>query len=70
MYWVLLTALVVIWLNIGILSAKSMDELDGAAPLEEMILPLRLIVILLAPLAMLAFERHLFYSKENLFNNN
>ena len=67
MYWVLITALVVIWLNIGIFSARSMDELDGAAPLEEMVLPLRLIVILLAPLAMLVFERHLFYSKRESF---
>lgn len=67
MYWLVVTTLVVIWLNIGISAARSMDELDGATPLEEMVLPLRLIVILLSPLAMLIFERHLFYSKTESF---
>ena len=54
----------ILWLVVGIFSARSMDELDGAAPLEEMTLPLRLIVILVAPIALLIFERHLFYSRK------
>ena len=53
----------VIWLNVGIMAARAMNELDGATPLESMVLPLRLVVILLAPIGFLIFERHIFYSR-------
>ena len=59
----LILAMAVFWLNLGILAARAMNELDGATPLEEMVLPLRLVVILLAPIGLLIFERHLFYSR-------
>ena len=53
---------VIIWLNVGILAYKSTED-TGSDPLETMALPLRLAVILLAPIGVLIFERHLFYSK-------
>lgn len=53
---------VIIWLNVGILAYKSTED-TGSDPLEAMALPLRLAVILLAPIGVLIFERHLFYSK-------
>ncbi len=53
---------VVAWLNLGILVYRSTSDL-GHEPLESMVLPLRLLVILLAPLGLLIFERHLFYKK-------
>ncbi len=56
-------ALIIIWLNVGIFAARAMNELDGSTPLEPMALPLRLIVIVFAPIGLLVFERHLFYSK-------
>ena len=53
----------IIWLNVGIFAARAMDQLDGSTPLAPMVLPLRLMVILLAPIGLLIFERHLFYAK-------
>ena len=50
------------WLNIGILAYKSTEDI-GNEPLESMALPLRLLVIVLAPVGLLIFERHLFYAK-------
>lgn len=52
----------IIWLNVGILAYKSTTDM-GNEPLESMVLPLRLVVIILAPFGLLILERHLFYSK-------
>tara|TARA_Y100000296_G_scaffold26795_1_gene31477 strand:- start:10393 stop:10614 length:222 start_codon:yes stop_codon:yes gene_type:complete len=59
-FLIFLTA--IIWLNVGILAYKSTTDM-GNESLESMVLPLRLVVIILAPIGVLIFERHLFYSK-------
>ena len=64
---VIMIAVVVIWLNLGIFSVRAMNELDEATPLEDMFLPLRLLVIITAPVALLVFERHLLYSSRESF---
>jgi hypothetical protein len=56
---------IILWLNCGLLAAKSMNDVYDAVPLEEMVLPLRLFVILIAPVLLLIFERHLFYSSRD-----
>lgn len=53
----------IMWINLGVFAARAMNELDGVTPLDTLIIPLRLAVILLAPIMFLVYERHLFYSK-------
>lgn len=61
MIYLLIFLAIIVWLNVGILAYKSTSDM-GNEPLESMILPLRL-VVLLAPFGLLMFERHLFYAK-------
>ena len=62
MTYFLIFLAIIVWLNVGILAYKSTADL-GNEPLESMGLPLRLLVIILAPFGLLIFERHLFYAK-------
>lgn len=62
MIYLLTFLAITIWLNVGILAYKSTSDM-GNEPLESMVLPLRLVIILLAPFGLLMFERHLFYAK-------
>lgn len=53
-----------LWLCIGILAARYINSSAyGGSPLETMVLPLRLVVILTAPVVILIYERHLFFNK-------
>jgi len=62
MTYVFVFCVVVAWLNLGILAFKSTNDLVDT-PLETLPLPIRLLAILLAPIGLLIFERHLFYAK-------
>jgi hypothetical protein len=62
MTYFLIFCVVVAWLNIGILAFRSTNDLVDT-PLETLSLPIRLIMILLAPIGLLIYERHLFYDK-------
>jgi hypothetical protein len=55
---------IIIWLNIGILASRNMDDfVGGAAGLETLPLSFRILSILIAPITLLIFERHVFYRK-------
>ena len=63
MTYILITLAVIAWINIGYLAYNSTLDIGGS-PLETMVLPLRLVVIILSPIGLLIFERHaLFYPK-------
>jgi hypothetical protein len=51
------------WLTVGILAERSMNDLTGS-DLPDLAVPLRIMVILLAPFLFLVFERHLFYKRK------
>ncbi|MBV0933594.1 hypothetical protein [Marinobacterium weihaiense] len=54
----------IMWLVVGILAERSMNDLTGGSELPYMVLPLRIVVILLAPILFLVFERHIFFKKK------
>jgi hypothetical protein len=54
----------IIWLTVGLLTSRNMDDaFGGAFELETLALPLRITSIILAPITFLIFERHIFYRK-------
>jgi uncharacterized RDD family membrane protein YckC len=53
----------IMWLVVGVLAERSMNDLTGGSELPNMVLPLRIVVILLSPILFLVFERHLFYRR-------
>ncbi len=55
----------IMWLVVGVLAERSMNDLTGGSELPYMVLPLRIVVIVLAPIMFLVFERHLFYRSRN-----
>lgn len=62
MTYFLIFITIIIWINVGILGYKSTIDMGGDS-LESLALPLRLMIILLSPVGLLIFERHLFYAK-------
>ncbi|KXS55508.1 MAG: hypothetical protein AWU57_70 [Marinobacter sp. T13-3] len=52
----------VVWLNLGLLSYKATNDLLDV-PLESLPLPFRLVAILFAPIGLLLYERHVFWSR-------
>ncbi|RLA53804.1 MAG: hypothetical protein DRR42_03490 [Gammaproteobacteria bacterium] len=62
MTYIIIFAVIIVWLNLAILADKSINELYDM-PLETLVLPLRLITLLLSPILLIVYERHLFYSK-------
>jgi len=60
--YIIIFAVIIVWLNLAILADKSINELYDM-PLETLVLPLRLITLLLSPILLIVYERHLFYSK-------
>ncbi|PPK50041.1 hypothetical protein [Marinobacter persicus] len=52
----------VAWLSLGLLSYKATNDLLEI-PLESLPLPFRLVAILFAPIGLLLYERHLFWSR-------
>lgn len=53
---------VVAWLSLGIVCYNATNDLVEIR-LEDISLPARWLIILTAPLALLVYERHLFYRK-------
>lgn len=62
MTYIIIFAVIIVWLNLSILADKSINELCDI-PLEKFVLPLRLITLILSPILLIVYERHLFYSK-------
>jgi len=54
----------VIWVNVGLIAARAENALDGLIPLDTVSVPVRLIMILIAPVTYLIFDRHIFYKKK------
>lgn len=64
MFWMLLIAIVIIWLNIGIRATREMNDIDNdAAEWTTFPKSLKILTIILAPILLILFERGVLETK-------